>query len=165
MKRVTLLSALLTGGIWISLAASAAEVIPGSDAAWIEDAGGAVVRDAAGRITGVDLRATWVTDSDLRRLAQMPHLTYLDLSLTRITDQGMQELKNAPGIVDLRLHWAEYVTDEGLAAIKGWKKLKRLNVHGAKFSDTTLEHISGIAALESLNIGSGMVTDVGLERL
>ena len=77
----------------------------------------------------------------------------------------MQELKNLPGIVDLNLYFAEYVTDEGLAAIKDWKKLKRLNVHGTKISDTTLEHISGITTLESLNIGSGMMTDVGLERL
>jgi len=52
-----------------------------------------------------------------------------------------------------------------MAALKGWKKLKRLNIHGAKFSDTTLEHIAGITTLESLNIGSGMVTDIGLERL
>src|SRR5215471_16520000 len=165
MKGATLLSALLTGAIWTSVPASAAEVIPGSDAVWIEDAGGAVARDAAGRITGVDLRASWVTDSDLRRLAQMPYLTRLDLSLTRITDQGMQELKNAPGIVDLSLHWAEYVTDEGLAAIKNWKKLKRLDIHGTKTSDTALEHISGITTLEVLNIGSAMITDVGLERL
>ena len=96
---------------------------------------------------------------------QLPYLTHLDLSLTRITDQGMQEIKNLPGIVDLNLYFAEYVTDEGLAAIKGWKRLKRLNVHGTKISDTTLEHISGITTLEYLNIGSAMITDVGLERL
>src|SRR6185503_15661559 len=103
--------------------------------------------------------------SDLRRLAQFPQLSYLDLSLTRITDQGMQELKNLPGIVELSLYFAESVTDEGMAVLKGWKKLRRLNIHGAKFSDTTLEHIAGITTLESLNIGSGMVTDIGLERL
>src|SRR6266567_708260 len=135
------------------------------DTQWIEDAGGSVIRDAAGRITGVDLRASWVTDTDLRKLVQLPYLSYLDLSLTRITDQGMQELKNAPGIVDLNLYFAEYVTDEGLAAIKDWKKLQRLNVHGTKISDTTLDHIAGIASLVSVNAGSAMVTDVGLERL
>ena len=124
-----------------------------------------VIRDAAGRITGVDLRASWVTDTDLRKLLSCPISTTLDLSLTRITDQGMQELKNAPGIVDLNLYFAEYVTDEGLAAIKDWKKLKRLNVHGTKISDTTLEHISGITTLESVNVGSAMITDVGIERL
>jgi internalin A len=145
--------------------ASAAEVKAAADTQWIEDVGGTVIADPAGRITGVDLRASWVTDTDLRKLVRLPYLTYLDLSLTRITDQGMQELKSLPGIVDLNLRYAEYVTDEGLSAIKGWRKLKRLNVHGAKISDTTLEHISGITTLESLDIGSGMVTDIGLERL
>lgn len=143
----------------------AADIRSGGDAQWIEDAGGSVMRDAAGRITGVNLRASWVTDTDLSKLLQLPNLNYLDLSLTRITDQGMQELKNLPGIVDLNLYFAEYVTDEGLAAVKDWKKLKRLNLHGTKISDTTLEHISGITALESLNIGSANITDVGVERL
>jgi Leucine-rich repeat (LRR) protein len=135
------------------------------DAQWVEDAGGRLIRDAAGRITGVDLRSSWVTDPDIRKLQRLPSLSYLDLSLTRITDQGMQDLKNLPGITDLNLYFAEYVTDEGLAAIKDWKKLKRLNLHGTKISDTTLEHISGIATLESLDIGSANVTDVGVERL
>jgi hypothetical protein len=156
-----LLGVLVCAGV----TASAADIKSGGDAQWIEDAGGSVVRDATGRITGVDLRASWVTDTDLRKLLQLPNLTSLDLSLTRITDQGMQELKNAPGIVDLNLYFAELVTDEGLAAIKNWKKLKRLNVHGTKISDTTLDHISGITTLESVNVGSGMVTDVGIERL
>jgi Leucine-rich repeat (LRR) protein len=145
--------------------AEPAEVGSAGDAQWVEDAGGAVIRDAQGRVTGVDLRASWVTDSDLRKLAAFPHLTHLDLSLTRITDQGMQEIKNLPGIVELNLRFAEYVTDEGLAVVKGWKKLKRLNVHGTKISDTTFDHIAGITTLESLNAGSAMITDVGVERL
>ena len=136
-----------------------------ADVGWVEELGGAVTRDEAGEVTGVDLRATWVTDADLRKLAQFPELTLLDLSLTRITDQGMQELKDLPGVVDLNLRFAEYVTDEGLGAIKEWKKLKRLNVHGTKISDTTLGHISGIVSIESLDVGSSMVTDVGLEQL
>jgi hypothetical protein len=144
---------------------AAAEVKNGMDSQWVDDMGGAVTRDAQGRVTGVDLRGTWVTDSDLRKLNQFPDLSYLDLSQTRITDQGMQELKHLPNIVELNLRFAEYVTDEGLAALKEWKKLKRLNVHGTKASDTTLEHISGITTLESVNVGSVMLTDVGLERL
>jgi internalin A len=161
----TALQILLGCAPWLGVAAPLAEIKAVADTQWIEDVGGGVIKDPAGRITGVDLRASWVSDADLRRLVPLPYLTHLDLSLTRITDQGMQELKNLPSIVDLSLYYAEYVTDEGLAAIKGWKKLKRLNVHGAKISDTTLEHISGITTLESLNIGSAMVTDIGLERL
>src|SRR5688500_3641875 len=162
LHRNPALPVMLSYALCLVASATAAEVIPAGDAQWIEDAGGAVIRDASGKITGVDLRASWVTDTDLRKLLQLPDLTHLDLSLTRITDQGMQELKRLTGIVDLTLHFAELVTDEGLAAIKDWKKLKRLNVHGTKISDTTLDHIAGITTLEYVNVGSAMVTDVGL---
>lgn len=135
------------------------------DAQWVTDLGGSVTRNAQGHITGVCFRGTWVGDSDLRRLNQYPDLTNLDLSLTHITDQGMQEIKTLRSITDFNLYYAEYVTDEGVAAIKDWKKLKKLNLHGTKAGDTALEHISGITTLESLNVGSTLMTDVGLERL
>lgn len=163
--RITTLPALLACLLCIGTPARPADIRSGGDTQWIEDAGGTIIRDATGRVTGVDLHASWVTDTELRKLLQLPYLSYLDLSLTRITDQGMVELKSAPGIVELSLYFAEYVTDEGLAAIKDWKKLKRLDVHGTKISDTTLEHISGITTLESVNIGSANITDVGIERL
>jgi hypothetical protein len=145
-------------------AAAAADGGP-TDAKWIEDAGGTTMRDASGRISAIDFRASWVNDADLRKLAKLDTLTALDLSLTRITDQGMQELRNLPNVVELNLRFAEYVTDEGIAAIKGWKHLKRLVVHGTKVSDTAIEHIAGITTLEVLDIGSAMMTDVGVERL
>jgi len=151
--------------VWLICLLWVTSLTAASNTDWIDDVGGAVTLDAAGRVTGVDLRATWVTDTDLRKLAQLPHLIRLDLSLTHVTDQGMQELRNAPGIVDLDLRFAEYVTDEGLAAIKEWKKLRRLNVRGTKISDNSLDHISGITTIESLDIGSAMVTDSGLDRL
>jgi len=135
------------------------------DLQWIADAGGSVVKDASGRVTGLDFRASWVTDADMRKVARIPGLTSLNLSLSRVTDQGMQELRNLTGIVDLDLRFAEYVTDEGVSAIKNWKQLKRLDLHGTKASDTSLDHIDGILSLESLDVGSVMLTDVGLERL
>jgi Leucine-rich repeat (LRR) protein len=132
---------------------------------WINEAGGTMTRDRTGRITGVDLRSSWVTDSDLPRLVDLPYLTHLDLSLTRITDHGMQQLKNAPGIVDLNLYYAEQITDEGMAAVRGWKKLKRINLRGTKITDTTLEHLANVTTLESLDAGFAQITDVGLDRL
>ncbi len=132
---------------------------------WITEAGGAVTRDRAGRITAVDLRASWVTDSDLPQLAALPYLTRLDLSQTRITDLGLQQLKAAPSIVELNLYYAEQITDEGMAAVKGWKKLKRINLRGTKVTDTTLEHLANVATLESIDVGFAQITDVGLDRL
>jgi len=145
--------------------AASAYAGPKEDTQWISDLGGSVTRDTQNRVTGITLRGTWVEDRDLRRLNQYPDLTVLDLSLTHITDAGLQEIKNLPGITDFNLYFAEYITDEGVAAIKGWKKLKHLNLHGTKAGDTALEHIAGITSLEALDVGSTLMTDVGLERL
>src|SRR5690242_17150821 len=74
---------------------------------WITDAGGAIARDNAGRITGVDLRSSWATDADIGDLAGIPDLKTVDLSLSRISDRGLRSLRTAPGIVDLNLYFAE----------------------------------------------------------
>lgn len=132
---------------------------------WITAAGGTVKLDPAGRIVGVDLRSSWVSDSDMPLLAQLPHLATLDLSLTRITDRGLQQLKPAPAIVELNLYYAEQITDEGMAAIKGWKHLKKLNVRGTRITDSTLEHAASVPTLEALDAGYAQVTDVGLDHL
>ena len=136
-----------------------------SPADWIADAGGAVTPDSMGRIVSVDLRASWVSDSDMAALAALPNLTHLDLSLTRISDHGLQQLKAAPAITDLNLCYAELVTDAGLSAIKGWKHLTRLNLRGTKVTDNTLQHLSAVTSLESLDIGSAQITDVGLDLI
>lgn len=150
---------------FLFLVASAGMLVAADPADWIAAAGGTVTRDAAGRITEVDLRSSWVTDADMPLLARMPHLTKLDLSLTRITDRGLQQLKSAPGIVDLNLYYAEQITDEGMSAIKGWKKLQRLNVRGTRITDSTLEHAASVPTLLALDAGFAQVTDVGLDHL
>jgi Leucine-rich repeat (LRR) protein len=143
-----------------------ASLLSAADSAeWITSSGGTFKRDAAGRITHIDLRSSWVTDADMLLLAQLPNLTHLDLSHTRITDRGLQQLKPAPAIVNLNLYYAEQITDEGMAAIKGWKHLKRLNVRGTRITDTTLEHASSVPTLEAIDAGYAQVTDVGLDHL
>jgi internalin A len=133
--------------------------------AWIEAAGGVVTRDRTGRIAAVDLHASWVTDADLTGLAAQPALTRLDLSLTRIGDRGLLELKPASNIAELNLYYAELVTDQGMAVLKGWKRLKRLNLRGTKITDSTLQFLNGLTSLEALDIGFAQVTDSGLGQL
>src|SRR5215471_387633 len=141
------------------------EASTADDTEWITGLGGTVTRNTQGAVTAINLRGTWVTDTDLRRLNRYSALSVLDLSLSHITDEGMSELKNLRNVTDFDLYFAEYVTDEGVAAIKDWKRLKHLNLHGTKAGDTALEHIAGLTLLESLDVGSTLMTDVGLERL
>jgi Leucine-rich repeat (LRR) protein len=113
----------------------------------------------------VDLRATWVTDSDMPALAKQQDLRRLDLSLTRISDRGLRALKSAPAIEDLNLYFAEQITDEGASVVRNWKHLKRLNLRGTKITDATLEFLAGVPTLESLDIGWAQITDTGLDHL
>ena len=94
---------------------------------WLDESGGAVKRDAKGNITEVSLRHSWVSDSDLLALAQIPTITKLDLAETRITDLGFQHLKKLPAVTDVNLYYAELLGDEALAAMKTWKNLQTLN--------------------------------------
>jgi Leucine-rich repeat (LRR) protein len=136
-----------------------------ADPNWVVDKGGVFLRDNSGKITGVDLRSSWATDTDLAELAGMTGLKQLDLSLSRVSDHGLRSLRTAPGIVDLNLYYAEQITDEGMSAVKEWKQLKRLNLRGTKITDNTLEILTTVPSLESLDIGFAEITDVGLDHL
>ena len=153
--------------LWLPVAlfATAASAGAGDALSWVADAGGAVTRDAQGRVVAIDLRASWADDSDLASLAEVPTLSRLDLSQTRIGDHGLRLLKDAPAIADLSLRYAELITDQGISALKTWKRLKRLDIEGTRVTDSTLRHLSALTSLEELNIGFVLVTDAGLEAL
>jgi len=135
------------------------------DTDWITKLGGTFQRDRTGRIVSVNLRGCWLNDADMIELARLPELQRLDLSHTRISDEGMLNLKPAPKIQDLKLFYSEWITDQGMTAIKGWSHLKRLDVRGTRISDGTIEIVSRFPGLEALDIAHTEVTDVGLENL
>lgn len=155
--RSILLLLLLSG-----LGCAAAENDPG---AWVAAQEGTVTRDGAGHITGVSLRGSWITDTDLAVLARLPNLRKIDLSETHITDLGLEQLKPLDNITDLNLYFCEHVTDGGVAHLKGWKKLQRLNLRGTKITDTSLEHLSTMTSLVALDVGFAMITNDGLAQL
>jgi len=132
---------------------------------WISNLGGKIERNAGGKIIAVDLRGSWMGDAEMLSLAELPDLEKLDLSHTRITDEGMLLLKSAPKIRDLSLFYAEWITDQGMAAIRDWKHLKRLNLRGTRISNLTLEILSRISRLEALDIANTLVTDNGVDHL
>jgi Leucine-rich repeat (LRR) protein len=137
----------------------------GDVADWVAGLGGKVQRDAAGDVVGVNLRGTWVDNVEMIDIARLPKLQRLDLSHTRITDEGMLNLKPASQVVDLNLYYAEWVTDQGMTAIKNWKKLKRLDVRGTRISNGTLEIVSHMPQLEALDISNSQITDNGMDML
>jgi hypothetical protein len=77
----------------------------------------------------------------------------------------MLNLKPASKIKELKLYYSEWITDQGLTAIKEWKQLRRLDLRGTRISDGTLEIVSRMPQLEALDIAHTEVTDVGLDHL
>ena len=132
---------------------------------WLTHLGAAVQRDTAGNIVAVNLRGSWINDDDMLDVARLPHLQRLDLSHTRISDDGMLHLKSARNITDLNLFYSEWLTDQGLTAIRDWKQLKRLNLRGTRISDGTLAIVSKLTGLEALDIANTQVSDNGLDYL
>jgi len=143
----------------------AAAPLVAADLGWIARLGGSVEKDSAGRIVAVNLRGAWVSDVEMIDLARLPDLERLDLSHTRISDEGLLNLKPAPKIQDLKLFYSEWITDQGLTAVRDWKRLKRLDLRGTRISDGTLEIVGKLKTLEALDIAHTEVTDVGLENL
>lgn len=132
---------------------------------WIVSAGGRVESDSAGELIAVNLRAAWVTDSDLIELARLPKLQRLDLSQTRITDQGLSYLKIAPQLQEVNLAYAEKLGDPVHATIRKWENLKRLSLRGTVIADETAAAAAALPNLEALDIADSLVGDVGMEAL
>src|SRR4051794_14381165 len=126
--------------------------------------GGNTRTDAQGRVIAVNLRSSWIDDSDLLELARLPQLTDLDLSETRIADIGFQYLKPLKNITRVNLYYAEQIGDGALAVMREWKNLKELNLRGTKVTDAGLVHLAGLP-VESLDVGYSLFTDNGFDQL
>jgi Leucine-rich repeat (LRR) protein len=98
-------------------------------------------------------------------IGRLPKLQRLDLSHTRISDEGMLHLKPATSIQDLNLFYSEWITDQGMTAIKNWKNLKRLDLRGTRIANGTLEVVSHMPQLEALFIANTQITDNGMDQL
>ena len=124
-----------------------------------------VDKDAAGRITAVDLTGEWVTDADMEKVASIPTLQRLTLAHTRVTDLGFERLRRLQNVVELDCYYAEHFTDDGIAHIKGWKKLERLSLRGTKVTSKVFEHLAGMTSLRELDLGFAQIDDSGFELL
>ncbi len=126
--------------------------------------GGTIEKDAKGRATVVNLRSSWIEDSDLLELARLTTVSDLDLSETRITDIGFQALKTLPGVTRVNLYYTEQIGDGALAAMKGWKQLRSLNLRGTKVTDAGLVQLAGLP-IETIDVGYSLFTDNGFDAL
>src|SRR5258708_1775491 len=107
----------------------------------------------------------WITDADLRRMAEAGDVRELDLSETRITNAGLQYLKSLHGVHRLNLYFAEYINEDGLAFLKNWQALEELNLRGGRVTSKIFEHLAGLKELRVLDLGATEITDEGFDQI
>ena len=156
----------MTRTILLALCASAALAeTPADFRAWVESHGGAVELDASGSIVAVDLAHSWITDADLGRVADLGRLERLDLSGTRISDVGLELVAPLEGVRSLRLRFAEFVSEGGVAHLRGWTSLEALDLRGTQVRSLVLEHLAGLKQLRRLDLSHTRITDEGFDQL
>ena len=144
---------------------AAAEPAGPDVAEWVAGLGGSTTRDDSGRITAVNLSASWVNDLELEKLLAVPEILSLDLSYTHITDAALQTISKLPNLRSLGLRFCEHITEAGVAHLRDAAKLERLDLRGAAVSDSGMAFLAQISTLRSLDIGITQITGPSFEAL
>jgi hypothetical protein len=82
----------------------------------------------------------------------------------RMTDALMAHVAKLPGLVHLKLSFAE-VTDAGLAHVKDLTELEELMLNQTKITDTGLAHLEKLTRLKKLDLEKTLVSDDAVARL
>jgi Leucine-rich repeat (LRR) protein len=118
----------------------------------------------SGKLVGISLTATPVTDSQLMYLSALSHLEKLNLSGTETGDLGLAALKSLHSLQELLLNNTT-VSDTGLTQLSELTKLRKLGLQG------TFVHGSGLASLHTmtdlleLDLTSSQLNDAGLQNI
>ncbi len=159
----------------------------------VQQSGGEIERDAAGRIVAVDLASdrvsagdaevellsaaaptlktlrlagAGVTGSSARPISQMANLATLALRDTQIDDGSLAELARLEQLSSLTLQRNARLTDAGLTHLKRFSALEHLALLDSNFSGEGLAALAGLARLKSLDLrGSGQIDAAALARL
>jgi len=108
-------------------------------AKWAGDLGGRAELEA-GRVVGLSLAGTAVTDRSLEHLKAMRSLRRLDLSATEVGDVGLRTLAARCALTELNLSNTT-VSDEGLASLRSCGSLKKLMLNNTGVRGQGLENL------------------------
>ncbi|KAL0010776.1 hypothetical protein SO802_005884 [Lithocarpus litseifolius] len=129
------------------------------------DDGGLRKLSGLSSLKSLNLDVRQISDAGLAALTSLTGLNHLDLFGARITDAGTNHLRNFKNLRSLEICGGG-LTDTGVKNIKNLSYLRLLNLsQNSNLTDKTLELISGLTELVSLNVSNSRITSVGLRHL
>ncbi len=123
-----------------------------------------IKRSEVGRVLGVDLEGTQITDAELVDLKGLTRLAELSLRDTQFTDAELVHLKVLFFLENLNLGNTE-ITDAGLVHLKTMTNLKHLDLYDTQITDAGLLHLAEMTNLELVVLSLTFVTDAGVAKL
>lgn len=106
-----------------------------------------------------------VSDASCTHLARMQGLAFIDLSATQVTGAGLRALRDLPSLLHADLSFLE-LRDGDIAELAAFPALRSLSVaFSQRLTDTALDTIESLHALEQLDLASTGITADGIDRL
>ena len=89
----------------------------------------------------------------------------LRMNGAQVTDAVIEQMRGVTDFSYLGLIDNEKINSASLKRLKGFSKLKRLNLRGTSVTDDGLTHLRELQELENLDLANTKVTDAGLKHL
>jgi uncharacterized protein (TIGR02996 family) len=144
--------------------------------------------EASGLVRAISFSQSWITESDLVYLRELPELESLDFFEDRaITMTGLAELtylknlkrlilcetgvtdveplRHLTGLEELDLSSLPRLDPESLRHLQPLKRLRKLSLFNGELDDRVMPHLGRLSALEELELAENKITDEGLEHL
>lgn len=109
------------------------------------------------------LTGTGITDGGLREFKDFPMLCNLVLKSTGVTDQGLANMGAISSLEGLNL--PAQITDHGLAYLKFFPAMKRLDLSFTKITSEGLKRLIDVPLLTELYVNDTVLGDDGLQHL
>jgi hypothetical protein len=103
-----------------------------------------------GRVTRVD-GSFRMTDALMARVAKLPGLVHLKLSFAEVTDAGLAHVKDLTQLEELILNQTK-VTDAGVAHLEKLTKLSKLDLEKTLVSDDSIARLKALKQLSHLDL-------------
>lgn len=110
----------------------------------------------------INLEQSNVDSAMLQELCELPNLQTLRLSNTLISDDGLVALARCPNLLNLSLMEND-IEGHGLAHLRQTPQLENLRIQTVG-GDEVLEHLDGLAHLQTLVVGAPL-SDDAMERI
>lgn len=97
-------------------------------------------------------------DENLPAVAQIPKLKELLLYSPKITDRGIEALRNATGLEQLTVYFAEHLSNASLESLVNLPHLAHIDIRDAPFDDAALQTLARMTSLESVHIRGSLIS-------